>query len=56
MHNLVNQPGHKRLQRKLEAALARKLKNSGDEFLPAEGHIRKWGYSVDANGTVPYTP
>jgi arylsulfatase A-like enzyme len=56
MQNLVNHPGHKKLQRELEAVLARKLKNSGDEFLPAEGYIRKWGYNVDANGTVPYTP
>jgi hypothetical protein len=56
MQNLVNQPGHKKLQRKLEVVLARKLKDSGDEFLPAEAYIEKWGYSVDANGTVPYTP
>jgi hypothetical protein len=40
----------------LEAVLARKLKASGDEFLPAEAYIRKWGYQVDPNGTVPYTP
>jgi arylsulfatase A-like enzyme len=56
IQNLVNHPSHKRLQRELEAALARKLKNSGDEFLPAEAYIRKWGYNVDVNGTVPYRP
>jgi hypothetical protein len=36
--------------------LTRKLKTSGDEFLPAEAYIKKWGYNVDDNGTVPYTP
>ena len=56
VRNLANQPGHKKLQRELEVLLARKLKNSGDEFLPAEAYNMKWGYSVDSNGTVPYTP
>jgi arylsulfatase A-like enzyme len=56
MQNLANQPAHSGLQMELEAVLARKLKASGDEFLPAEAYIRKWGYQVDANGTVPYTP
>ena len=54
--NLVNQPGHAALQGELEATLTRKLKASGDAFLPAEAYLRKWGYTVDANGTVPYTP
>ena len=54
--NLVNLPEYAALQKKLEAALARKLKTSGDEFLPAEAYIKKWGYLVNTNGTVPYTP
>ncbi len=52
----MNRPGHKKLLSRLEAMLARKLKNNGDEFLPAEAYISKWGYSVDTNGTVPYAP
>ena len=55
-HNLVNQPDHARRQAELEATLTRKLKANGDEFLPAEAYIKKWGYNVDDNGTVPYTP
>ena len=56
MDNLVNQSGHAKLQAELEATLARQLKESSDEFLPAEAYIKKWGYTVDGNGTVPYTP
>jgi arylsulfatase A-like enzyme len=53
--NLVNQAEHATVQAELEATLARKLKESGDTFLPAEAYIKKWGYSVNENGTVPYT-
>jgi len=56
MHNLVNQPEHAALQAKLEATLNRKLQESGDKFLPADDYIKKWGYTVDQNGTVPYAP
>jgi arylsulfatase A-like enzyme len=56
MHNLANEPEHATVQRELEATLARKLKQNSDEFLPADAYIKKWGYKVDANGTVPYTP
>ena len=38
------------------ATLARKLRQTHDEFLPAGDYIRKWGYKTDANGTVPYKP
>ncbi len=54
--NLVNQPRHAKLQGELEATLARKLKETRDEFLPAEAYIKKWGYAVDKNGTVTYAP
>ena len=33
-----------------------KLKQQNDEFLPGEAYIKKWGYKVNADGTVPYTP
>ncbi|MEI6390454.1 MAG: sulfatase [Verrucomicrobiota bacterium] len=55
-NNLANQPKYSKLQSKLEAALARKLKERHDEFLPGDAYIKKWGYEVDANGTVPYKP
>jgi arylsulfatase A-like enzyme len=54
-NNLVNKSEQARLQVELEVTLTRKLKASGDEFLPANDYIKKWGYTVGANGTVPYT-
>ncbi|MDR3406073.1 MAG: sulfatase [Chthoniobacter sp.] len=56
MHNLVGDPGHAALQAELDATLKRKLKERGDEFLPADAYIKKWGWEVDANGTVPIHP
>ena len=50
------QQGCRFLQKKLEDILKRKLAEAHDEFLSAEDYIRKWGYTVDANGTVPYEP
>lgn len=54
-NNLVNEPGSAKLQAELEGTLTRKLKEQGDEFLPAADYIKKWGYQVDANGTAPYS-
>lgn len=53
-NNLANQPRHAKLQAKLNATLTRKLKEHRDEFLPGSSYIKQWGYTVDANGTVPY--
>jgi arylsulfatase A-like enzyme len=55
-NNLANQPKAARLQHKLEALLTSKLKAQHDQFLPGEVYIKQWGYKVDANGTVPYSP
>jgi len=52
MTNLVDTP----LQASLDAILQRKLKEAHDAFQPGADYIRQWGYSVDANGTVPYAP
>ena len=54
MKNLVNQPGSAALQADLAAILARKLQETRDEFLPGPTYLKKWGYQVDASGTVPY--
>lgn len=54
-HNLVNQPGAAKLQARLDALLARKLRETHDRFLPADAYIKQWGYRVDATGTVPFT-
>ena len=55
-NNLVNQPARAGLQARLDAALQRKLKLQHDQFLPGDAYIKQWGYTVDAKGTVPYTP
>ena len=55
-NNLVNQPAHASLQAQLDATLQRKLKSQRDEFLPGDAYVKRWGYSVDAKGTVPYAP
>ncbi len=54
--NLRGDPAHAALAERLDAALARELAAAHDAFLPADAYIAKWGYKVDANGTVPYTP
>lgn len=54
MDNLVNLPGHAKLQAELDALLARKLNERGDEFKPGEDYIAKWNYKVDPNGTAPH--
>ena len=55
MHNLVNLPKAAHIQAELEARLSQMLKDTGDDFQPAATYIRKWGYTVDNTGTVPYT-
>ncbi len=55
-HNLINKPDAADVQKKLDALLTQKLHDHHDEFLPADKYIAKWGYKVDANGTVPYAP
>jgi arylsulfatase A-like enzyme len=56
MKNLADLPAYAPLQQELDAWLNRKLRAAGDEFLTAEEYIRKWGYQVDKDGTVPYEP
>jgi arylsulfatase A-like enzyme len=55
-NNLVNTPASGDLQTRLDATLQRKLNERKDQFLPSAEYIRRWGYQVDANGTVPYAP
>jgi arylsulfatase A-like enzyme len=56
LDNLVNRPEHAMLQADLEAILKRKLSEAHDEFLPGDEYIKRWGYTVDATGTVRYEP
>jgi arylsulfatase A-like enzyme len=54
--NLVGKEAHARLQAQLDPLLRARLKKSGDEFLPGGAYIKKWGWKVDASGTVPIRP
>lgn len=55
MHNLAGKPKHAALQGELDVLLHAKLKEAGDDFLPGEEYIMRWGYVTDEDGTVPYT-
>jgi hypothetical protein len=43
------------VQDNLEKDLSHRLKETGDEFLAGMEYVKRWGYTVDATGTVPYT-
>ena len=53
-NNLVNAPVAADLQARLDSLLTRKLKETGDQFLPGAAYIKKWGWKVDKNGTSPH--
>ncbi|HUT22816.1 MAG TPA: sulfatase/phosphatase domain-containing protein, partial [Sumerlaeia bacterium] len=55
LSNLCGKPEHTVLQDELERMLSRKLRETRDEFLPGPEYIKRRGYTVDENGTVPYT-
>ncbi len=54
MTNLVNQPSSASVQSNLDELLHKKLAQANDKFLPAADYVKQWGYTVDANGTIPY--
>jgi len=56
LSNVVGEATYAEVQARHETLLAQKLEETKDEFLPAEAYIEQWGYPVDENGTVPYTP
>ena len=53
-NNLINNSKYLKIQRKLENELQQKLKETNDDFLEGGKYIEKWGYKVDATGTIPY--
>ncbi|HEX8915399.1 MAG TPA: sulfatase [Humisphaera sp.] len=56
LENLVNKPEHAKLQAEMEALLAKKLAAQHDEFRPGPEYVKKWGWPVDKDETVPYKP
>ena len=55
-NNLTGKAESAALQTELDARLKQKLNERGDDFRPGDDYIAKWGYHVDATGTVPYEP
>ncbi len=55
LDNLCNRPEHAGVQATMETLLSKRLKETGDQFLPGGDYIEKWGYQVDESGTVRYT-
>jgi len=54
LDNLVGKPGSAVVQAELENELQRLLQKTGDSFLQGSAYVEKWGYAVDASGTVPF--
>ncbi len=54
LKNLCNAPAMSETQAKLDAILNRLLKETNDEFRPAQHYLDQWGYPTDKTGTVPY--
>jgi arylsulfatase A-like enzyme len=55
-HNLIGRPDAAAEQAKLDALLNDRLKKANDQFLPADRYIARWGYHVDATGTLLTAP
>ena len=55
MNNLVDNTDFADIRKKLDALLAKMLKERKDQFLTGPEYIEKWGYTVNARGTVNYT-
>lgn len=54
MQNRIDDPAYRAERKRLEEQLHAKLRRQEDAFLPGMEYVRKWGYRVDATGTVPY--
>ncbi len=54
LNNLIDEPGSKTLRDDLHARLQYRLARMRDEFRPSAEYLEKWGYKVDADGTMKY--
>ncbi len=52
--NRSNDPDFGRLRKTLDELLRHNLEATRDEFLPAEEYVRRWGYTTNDLGEVPY--
>lgn len=55
MENLIGLKVHRVLQKQLDDRLKVLLAEQNDAFLPGPDYIQRWGHTVNAGGTVPYT-
>ena len=55
MYNLIGKPGYEDLQNDLELMLNRELAAAGDEFMPRQFYIDKWGYKLTERGHIDYS-
>lgn len=55
-NNLTGRAESAKLQADLDIQLRKKLRATGDQFLPGDRYLQKWSYTIDATGTVPYAP
>ena len=55
LENLVGRADYAAQQAQLDTELKRKLAAAKDDFRPGADYIAKWGYKVNATGTMPYT-
>ncbi len=54
--NLCGKEACREVQEQLDRRLNQLLDEFGDKFEPGEAYIQRWGYTVDASGTVPLHP
>ena len=54
MKNLLDEAEYTGLQKKLEAKLQSKLKQTGDKLHSKQHYLEEWGYTVDERGNIPY--
>ena len=55
LRNLIGLPEAAEFQARLDAHLSKKLKATNDSFLPGPDYLKRWNYTVDKTGTVPYS-
>ena len=55
-HNIAGETGNAEVRAELESLLQAKLKKYQDAFLPGQDYLKKWNYTTDSSGTVPYRP
>ncbi|MBT4098062.1 MAG: sulfatase [Gemmatimonadetes bacterium] len=55
LENLVGVAEQVELLKELDKQLTAKLALRGDQFLPSQAYLSKWGYQVNARGTVAYS-